>query len=281
MGFLRALRLPEAFLVAGFTFAGMALSAADGASLLTGRAALFLIASYLVIVSIYAFNSWAGFEEDLSNPRLALSPSISRRLFASVSLFTITAAGVLFAVIAPLAIPYALLVWFLWGGYSFPRRGAKYLPLAGTFMHLLVGMVQFHQGWMWNGAVSEASLLLSLYFALLLASGHLNHEAIDREADRAAGVTTGAVRFGLRRWAWVHLITVAASCAALIAASFVAAIPALRLVPFFAASAGHLFSAGRLVAGLDRDQLVFVRHRMRYRLLFGGAGIISLAALFA
>ncbi len=281
MGVLRPLRLPEALLVAGFTFVGTMFSASDGSSLLTVPAALFFLASYLVIVSIYAFNSWAGFAEDLANPRLALSPVVSRRLFAFVSGVTLAASCALFAVVAPRALWYALLVWLLWGIYSFPRRGTKYVPVAGTITHVFVGVVQFHQGWVWSGDPTGASFLLSFYFALLLAAGHLTHEAIDHEADRSAGLVSGAVRFGLKRWAWVHLAVALAALFVLFFAAFFRAVPFLRLVPFFAASLGHCVSAVKLVSSLDRDSFAFVRHRARYRLLFALAGVVSLAALLA
>jgi len=277
MRMVQALRIPEAFIVAGFTFIGAFLAVPSMGILLSVREMLFLTASYLVIVSIYAFNSWAGFAEDRANPRLALSVTLPRRFFACVSVLTGGVAVLLFIPTAPQALPYALLVWLLWSIYSFPRRGAKYLPVAGTVVHLFVGVVQFHQGWVWHAAPSSSSLLLSLSFALLLAAGHINHEMIDYEADRQAGIMSGAVRFGLRCWAWLHaLVSGGAFFLFLALSTFCAAEMPSRLFPFLIASLGHCWSAVRLACEGSFSPLSFLRHRVRYRLLYGTAGLISL-----
>ncbi|HSA32880.1 MAG TPA: UbiA family prenyltransferase [bacterium] len=268
-------RLPEALLITSFTIIGSVMAAPALPYLIEVGVIAGLVASYLLIVSIYAFNSWAGLRDDAANPRLAVDGFATARAYATVTALTLAAALSIFAFLRPVAIPYALGVFFLWGLYSFPRYGAKYVPLAGTILHVAVGITQFQQGWALIGEPDDRSLFLSLYFALLLAAGHVNHELIDHDADKRAGIVSGAVRFGTQRWVIIHL---GATLAALVTLGMLAITgeDPLRLTPFLVASAGHVLSASFLIAGRhDTDR--FLRHRARYRLLFAGAGIVFLA----
>lgn len=276
---LRPYRLPEALIVAGFTFIGSVMAATDLSALLDKDLIVGLAASYLVIVSIYAFNSWAGFAEDIANPRLAAGGLASGRAYATVTAVTLAAALMIFAFLRPAAIPYATGVFFLWSFYSFPRYGAKYVPLAGTIVHVAVGIVQFQQGWALLGEPGARSFLLSLYFALILAAGHVNHELIDHDPDRASGIASGAVRFGVRRWTTLHLAIAIAALAALGVPALTDALPLSRLAPFLAASIGHVLSAASLFAGTT-EQSRFLRHRSVYRILYAVAGLATLPGLW-
>ncbi len=274
-----ALRLPEALLVAGFTFVGAVMAAPSLPVLASPRSAAFFLASYFVIVSIYAFNSWAGFPEDTANPRLADSLAVSRHFFATASLVTFIGAFFLFGAFSSRGMLSAVAVWVMWGLYSFPRYGAKYHPPLGTIAHFFIGIIQFHQGWILFSVPDKVSFILSCYFGLLLSAGHLNHEMIDCDADRAAGVANGAARFGLRGWIFLHLF-VALCAGALLAVIIAAHLPLrVRLVPFCIASLGHLLSAFLLLFNAQRAPLSFLRHRTRYRLLYGLGGAATLLFL--
>ncbi|HNT28092.1 MAG TPA: UbiA family prenyltransferase, partial [bacterium] len=234
-----------------------------------------LFASYLLIVSIYAFNSWAGLRDDAANPRLAAAGLTSGRDYAVVSALTLATALTIFAFLRPAAVPYALGIFFLWGIYSFPRYGAKYVPFAGTIVHVAVGMVQFQQGWALIGKPDDRSLFLSLYFALILAAGHVNHELIDHDADKTAGIASGAVRFGPRLWTALHLaITLGALCLLLLL-SFFGLFSFVWAAPFVTASALQSLSAATLVPTPYASRRMIV-HRTRYRLCFLGAGLAFL-----
>lgn len=268
-------RCAEALLVSGFTFVGALFAAPRPAALWSPRALLFFVASYLVIISIYAFNSWAGLREDRANPRLAAAGFGSEREYAAVSAGTLAGALAFFAFLRPAAIPYALGIFFLWGLYSFPRYGAKYVPVAGTIVHIAVGITQFQQGWALIGEPGMRSLFLSLYFALILSAGHVNHELIDHDADRAAGIVSGAVRFGIRRWILLHLGIAVSGASLLIALNGAEWWGFPQSLPFLVASLLHTASALTLLRGESRQHR-FLRHRAFYRFLYGAACICAL-----
>lgn len=274
---LRPYRLSEALLITGFTLIGTIMAPSSLSSFPDIELFLGFVASYLLIISIYAFNSWAGLHDDAANPRLAADGLATARAYATVTAATLAVALTIFIFLRPAAIPYALGVFFLWSLYSFPRYGAKYIPLAGTVLHIAVGVVQFQQGWALIGEPGERSLFLSLYFALILAAGHINHELIDHDADKAAGIASGAVRFGTRCWTAIHLAIVLAAFAILAVLTLAGPFFLARLSPFLVASTGHALSAAFLITG-RQDTGRFLRHRARYRLLYGLAGIACMAA---
>lgn len=275
---LRPYRLPEALIITGFTLIGTIMALSSLSSFPDIELFLGFVASYLLIVSIYAFNSWAGLHDDAANPRLAADGLATARAYTTVTAATLAVALTIFIFLRPTAIPFALGVFFLWSLYSFPRYGAKYIPLAGTIVHVAVGIVQFQQGWALIGEPGERSLMLSFYFALILSAGHINHELIDHDADKVAGILSGAVRFGTRRWTVIHLTIVLAAFAILAVLTLAGPFSLARLTPFLVASTGHALSAAFLIAGRhDPDR--FLRHRTRYRILYASAGVVFLVGL--
>ncbi len=266
MGILRRYRLPEALVVAGFTFVGSLFAVTDPAAVWSPRALLFFLASYLVIVSIYAFNSWAGLRDDRANPRFASGSLGSERGYATLSAVAFGGATLILIVVDVRALLWSAALFLLLVAYSFPRYGAKYLPVAGTVLHLVIGVTQFQTGWMLFREVGRGSLTLSLYFGALLAAGHVNHELIDHDADRAAGILSGAVRFGARKWRIFHALL------ALAALVYLALLPvAASFAPFLVASAVHVASSFLLLFGVVTTAR-HLSHRRLYRAVFFLAG---------
>jgi len=67
--------------------------------------------------------------------------------------------------------------------------------LVGGGLHFLLGVSASGGRLVWDGGVA----LWTGYFGLLFLAGHFHHVARQAEADRAAGVTTVATQWGVRR----------------------------------------------------------------------------------
>ncbi|HNT27049.1 MAG TPA: UbiA family prenyltransferase [bacterium] len=277
MSTFRAYRFTEVFLVAGFIFVGSFFAASDARALFGARPALFFLASYLVTLAVYAFNSWAGSSDDAANPRLAVVPDDRSPAVAAASLI---AALALFLIVERRAAPCAAALFVLSALYSYPRFGAKYLPRAGTALHILGGAVQFQIGWLMFGEIGVRSLALALYFGLILSAGHVNHELIDLDADRAAGIRSGAVRYGAPGSIRLHIVICAAALALLIVAALRGMATPVHLAPFAVASLLQMASAVALSLRAAPGQGDFLRHRRLYRILYALAGIVFLAVKF-
>jgi 4-hydroxybenzoate polyprenyltransferase len=186
-------RLAEVLLVTGFIGIG-SVFAAPLEELFGWRPFAFFSASYLLLLAVYAFNSWAGFDHDRSNPRLTVAAS--REHFMLAAMLEFGAAVGLFAFWGLHFALLALTIFAMWALYSWPQTGFKYRAFAGTVLHFPIGVLQFLLGfWAFDANVPRA-LGIGVYFGLILAAGHVNHELIDREADKAAGIKSSAARFG-------------------------------------------------------------------------------------
>ncbi len=266
--FLSTHRFAEATIITTFTLLGSLFSAPFFLSFFSVNFLVFIVAAYLLIISIYSFNSWAGFTEDMHNPRLKLAESgVRQRHFTYTTGISLATALLLFLYTSLSALLLAVLVFMLWFFYSFPVKGFKYIPIAGTVLHIVAGTVQFQLGWLFFEPVSATSLITGLYFGIILSTGHINHELIDRTADAAAGIRSGAVVFGEQRWMAVHLVLAA------IAVSLAAGMMQTghqKFLPFAAASLIHLISAA-FIFMLVKKEIRFFINRTLYRLLYAAA----------
>lgn len=268
-------RLTEAAIVSGFTFLGILISAPSARSLFELRTIAFIVASYLLIVSIYSFNSWGGIRDDVNNERLVKNGLATPAEYLMTTIYTIAAAIAVFIIVKPGAVIYATAVFILWGIYSFPKFGAKYVPVAGTLIHIVVGMTQFNLGWLLFHETSEKSLIVSIFFALILSGGHVNHELIDIDADRSAGISSGAAFFGKRNWTILQLLI---SVSAFIVSVLITFSVMKEVSGFIVFSISSLIHVGfnvklMLTGGTQND---FLMNRTIYRTVFALAGIIHL-----
>lgn len=192
-------RLGEAALMIGFPFIGTVFAFCDRTAVDGVRILVFGLGTYCLFLSIYAFNSFCGYAGDVNNVRFAglhRSEPGTHLLFAAILL-------PLSVIVYRIGFGWEMAVmgggsFLLWMGYSLPGIGLKNFPLTGTCIHLAGQILHFQMGYAVLMPVSTHSVLVSVYFALLFAAGHLHHELIDYEADRKAGIRTGAAVFGPR-----------------------------------------------------------------------------------
>lgn len=195
----RALRLGEVTILTGFFLIG-ALFAVDKIDILVLRdLALIIPACVFLLLSIYSFNAFCGKRSDSHNERLDSLKEISGPGFGLISLLFLGA-----SLVAGLSINkeipfYILAITFLGVIYSLPKFGLKNFPPAGTLVHFLWQVINFHLVYCVFQPPSLRSFLISLYFALLISAGHVHHEVIDFRVDMESLSKTGASVLGLRK----------------------------------------------------------------------------------
>src|SRR6185295_13969276 len=109
--------------------------------------------------------------------------------------------------------------------YSCSPRFGKSTPIVASINHLLGGMLHFLLGYTLTRDIDARGLVISLFFGLVFAAGHLNQEVRDYDGDRLNGIHTSAVVFGRRRAFLASLCTFTAAYAIL------AGLAALRILP--------------------------------------------------
>ncbi len=272
----RAVRAGEALLMLGFpAVAGVLGLASTNVGAVRSLAAV-MVALALLSLSIYAFNTAAGFPFDKHDVKFSTNPlhlgSVQPR-----SLYSLTALGAAagFLVAAWWTIellPALVAMWVIWLLYSHPR-GLKRIPAVASAAHVVAGALMFVVPYVVDRHLDNRGVVLALFFGLILASGHANHEAVDEPADRVAGIGTLAVRMGRFCASTLNLILAGAAYLLLAGAALTTTVEPGVALPFLAAGAAHLF-AGVLVVRRPTTE-VLRTYRCRYRALFAAASLAA------
>ncbi|MFA6094100.1 MAG: UbiA family prenyltransferase [Elusimicrobiota bacterium] len=207
------MRVGESLLLAGIPLLG-ALSLGlphSGTGFL--RIGVLLAGFVLLLGHVYAFNDLCGWEHDRLNE--ARSDSCARTLgprrVGELSWSLLAAAALLAYASGPRVLAMAAFVAGLSFLYSHEKIFLKAVPFASSLVHFSAGTAYYLFGRLMKSPLDAAGLLIGVYFGLLYAAGHLNHEALDHEADLRAGLRTHAVLFGPERVLLAALVLIALS----------------------------------------------------------------------
>jgi 4-hydroxybenzoate polyprenyltransferase len=237
---------------------------------------LLLAASILLVAHVFAFNDWADAALDADAPRKTGNSFLLRGITArQMLLFSLALGAAALALLAPLPLPVPLLGAAVLGAgllYSAPGIGLKRLPVLSSLIHVTGQGLHFLMGFALFAPLDGRALRLALFFALVFAAGHLNHEVRDHDGDRAAGIRTNAVIFG-RRTAFLAsgaLFALAFGWLAWLARTGDLPAPAAWLAGLFAIFAwafGRALAAGITFEAVTRLQAI-------YRAVFVVLGVI-------
>jgi 4-hydroxybenzoate polyprenyltransferase len=264
----------EILLMPGFVMASLPFVGPVPGTLLLSRGAFLFLGSLLLVLAVYAVNSYFGFETDQLNPRLTRGLLQARKQYAPIAVIALLLSFLVFARLDARLPALAFGSFVLWCAYSLPR-GAKSRPVWGTMVHFSSQILQFHLGIVAFGPATTATFLVSVFFAAMFSCGHLMHELKDYDSDRAAGIRTNAVVFGpsrVIRFYKALVVVVALYWAVLYACRM---ITLAQFLPLFLASVTHAALALTLKENALRKNESF---QGAYRALYLGAGLVTLVA---
>jgi len=268
---IKSARLAEVSLMLGFPFMGTLFAMKNFENLFSSEVFIFITGLFFLCTAIYAFNAWAGYDEDGENERLTGLKDKKNRFMTATAvsgilfILTFSISGIYFVILS-------LVSFFLWTLYSWPKKGFKYRPVLGTVIHFLGQGIHFQMGYSVLDRTSFSSILVSIYFSLLFSAGHLNHELIDHDPDRKMNVNTGAVYFGKKIWERVSFSVFTFSTLYLLTLSMFRITDIMLNWPFIFAGTVHI--AYRLMfCRNDLSKERFLNERRFYRLAYFTAGI--------
>lgn len=283
---LRSLRVAEALAMTGFVFVVPLTSRGCTVESLSLNATLFSAAIVAHFTAIYAWNSYLGYANDALNARLTGQLALKRSTFRWIAtVLTIGSVFIYFFAVGSTVALAGLLSIALWLWYSAPGFGLKEIPFAGTMLHVISGALHGAMALIAFGCFAHQNLLIALWFGMLFASGHLVHEAIDREADARAGVRTACVRYGYKAFA-IILIGVAPMMTAVAGLLVMTSATSTGFVAFVVTSFLHTafvwYELRPLVtaeieqeADTSNRREKFVTLQRKYRMLYAAAGVIA------
>jgi 4-hydroxybenzoate polyprenyltransferase len=242
------------------------------------RLGLLLFGSLALTAHIFVFNDWAGYSSDIRDPRRAtlvfVRQGISRRQVARVAIALLIFANAAFAAVGGPAILLGAAIAGLGLLYSCSASFGKRMPIVGSINHLLGGALHFLLGYTLFHALDASGLAISLFFGLVFAGGHLNHEVRDYEGDLLNGIRTSAVVFGCQRTFLASLCTFTAAYAIVASLAALGILPGLLLWSPIVWLVHVALSLRALQRGLGFETASWMQRR--YRLLFALIGLAML-----
>jgi 4-hydroxybenzoate polyprenyltransferase len=243
------------------------------------RPGLLLLGSLALTAHVFVVNDWAGQVSDLRDPRRVTlvfdRRGVNRRQVARVAIALLIFANLAFAVIGSRAILFGAGVAALSFLYSCSPSLGKTTPIAASLNHLLGGALHFLLGYTLCHALDARGVLISLFFGLVFAAGHLNQEVRDYESDLLNEIRTSAVVFGCRRTFLASLSIFTAAYAILFTLAALGFLPRLLLWSVVLWFLQVVWSMQALRRGLGFETALWMQRR--YRLLFAFIGIAMLA----
>ena len=243
------------------------------------RLGLLLLGSLALTAHVFVFNDWAGHSSDIRDPRRATlvftRRGISERQVAYVATALLIFANVAFAAVGGPAILLGAAIAALSLLYSCSPRFGKSTPIVASINHLLGGALHFLLGYTLSHDLDASGLVISLFFGLVFAGGHLNQEVRDYEGDLLNGIRTSAVVFGCRRTFLASLCTFTAAYAILAGLAALGILPRLLLWSAIVWPLHIAWALRALQRGLGFETALWMQRR--YRLLFAIIGLAMLA----
>ncbi len=239
---------------------------------------LLLLGSVALTAHVFVFNDWAGRSSDIRDPRRAMlvfarqdisSGQVARIaiaffIFSNVAFAALGRPSVLLgAAIAVLSLLYSCSPWF-----------GKDTPIAASINHLIGGMLHFLLGYTLFHPLDGSGLLISLFFGLVFAGGHLNQEVRDYEGDLLNGIRTSAVTFGCRRTFIASLCIFTAAYGLIVYLAAFGILPRRLLWIPVVWSLHIAWSLQALRRGLGFETALWMQ--FRYRILFALIGLAML-----
>jgi 4-hydroxybenzoate polyprenyltransferase len=194
-----SIRLVDVLALQGTPLMGVAIGTPGALPTDWHRFGVFIVANALLVGHVFLFNDWAdGVSDrlDRNRDRRILPAGMSPQGLWTLAVASGGSSLLLFAALSLRALVLAGLILALGVFYSFPRVGAKGVPVLSTAVHLVGGTLHFLLGYGAFGELDSSALVIAPFFALTFAAGHLIQEVRDYDADRANHVNTNAVRFG-------------------------------------------------------------------------------------
>src|SRR5215813_6483801 len=243
------------------------------------RLGFLLIGSLALTAHVFVFNDWAGHSSDIRDPlrstRVFAQRGISRRQVACIATALLILANVAFAAVGRPAVLLGAAIAALSVLYSCSPRFGKSTPIVASINHLLGGALHFLLGYTLSRPLDASGLMISLFFGLVFAAGHLNQEVRDYEGDLLNGIRTSAVVFGRRRPFLASLSMFTAAYAILAGLAALGILPGLLLWSLVLWPLHIAWSVRALRRGLGFESALWMQRR--YRLLFALIGLAMLA----
>ena len=243
---------------------------------------LLVLGNLCLVAHAFVLNDWAEINADLKDPlrsqRTFASKGIRRTAVGRLAIVLLAASLLILGTLGEQSLTLASLIACASVLYSMPPIHMKGRPLAGTAVHLVSGALHFLLGYAALASVGIEAIAISVFFGLVFAAGHLNHEVRGHVGDRLNGIRTNAVAFGRKPCFVAAFVLFSLGYALLIALVWSALLPPALLITMLLYPVHCVFTWHALRDDLSHTSLI--RLQQCYRALYAIVGlVIGLAVL--
>lgn len=271
-------RAPEVFALQASPILGCVLGGLSFRQWGIVQPGLLLIGSLALTAHIFVFNDWVGYSSDIHDPRrtnhVSARQGISRHDVAVFAVILLLFAIITFALVGRLTLLFGMAIAALSFLYSCSPNFGKSTPIMGSINHLLGGMLHFLLGYTWIHTLDANGIMMSLFFGLVFAGGHLNQEVRDYEGDLLNGIRTTAVVFGCRATFLASFWIFTAAYMTVASLALFDILPIFLLWTIILWILHVIWSIHALQCGLGFETAKWIQER--YRVLFALVGLAML-----
>ncbi len=243
---------------------------------------LLVLGNLCLVAHAFVLNDWAEINADLKDPlrsqRTFASKGIQRTAVGRLALVLLAASLLSLGTLGMQSLTLAALIACASVLYSMPPFHMKGRPLAGTAVHLVSGALHFLLGHAALARVGVDAIAVSLFFGLVFAAGHLNHEVRGHAGDSLNGIRTNAVAVGRKPCFLAAFVLFSLGYVLLVALVWSALLPPALLIAMLLYPVHCVFTWRALRDDLSHASLI--RLQKCYRALYTIVGlVIGLAVL--
>ncbi|QIL79308.1 UbiA family prenyltransferase [Diaphorobacter sp. HDW4A] len=278
---LGSIRLDEVLVLQGTPMMGALLASSQLAGGLLSTqwwqlAALLVAGNLCLMAHVFVVNDWAEIKTDIQDPtrsaRTFASKGVTRTAVGWLALATLFTSLLLLGMLNRESLMFGMLIVATSALYSLAPFHMKARPIGGTALHVIGGALHFLLGY---AAIAPATLdawAISVFFGLVFAAGHLNHEIRGLQGDRLNHIRTNAVVFGQRPCFVAAFILFSMAYALLLLLALQERVPRGLLVTALLYPVHGLFTWKALRNNLNAQSLL--RLQTWYRLLYALVGVL-------
>jgi len=274
-----ALRIKEIILIGGVTFIGLVFSTPNFNHINFGKWLLIMFSSYSLLGHAFASNDWSGYEYDKNDVNKGNRPLITGELSLTeikvicISLLIISL--ILAAIVSYISLFIVTGIIILNYLYSGEKVFLKGVPVISTITHGLGATLGFLLGYSSLGFLDYAGVSFAVYFGVVYAAGHLNHEISDHDSDKSSGISTNTYFLGKKKSLILSFVLFSLSFAYVSLLIFQNILPLTLIIGVaIAYSFYSYYFLITLYSSLSYESLINFRRKYRFIFLFWGIFIV-------
>lgn len=283
--YLDCIRAKEVFLIGGVTFIGLVFSTNTFNIDTTLKWILAMVTAYSLLSHSFLSNDWSGYEYDKKDVNKSRRPlmrgEVSLKEVKILSIFfliiSLTTALLLSYYTFYMAVGVIVLNYLYSGNSVF----LKSVPVVSSGLHFLGATLGFLIGYTFNGNIDVNGILFGMYFGIIYATGHLNHEITDMDSDENAGITTSANSFGKKKIFLLSFILFSLSFIYIIFLSLLGTLPFYLIYGVIISYSAYLYFFTRTFKSkLDYNSMISFRRSYRIIFLLWGVFLVTSIVLY-